>query len=136
MRLHSNDIVIVDTSAIITRRGGGRIIDKLLKSCAKMVVSDSLLEEYLDKCRILGYSPIRFWNVRLRPLDEKGKLIRVGDEKLKLAIPRNEEDAHLANLWVTTKAKVVVTRNVSDAEALKRRYGMPYSDLKSFLDDY
>jgi len=101
MKLHSNDIVIVDTSAIITKRGGGRVIDKLLKSCVKMAISDSLLEEYLDKCRILGYSPANFWN-----------------------------------LWATTKAKVVVTQNISDAEVLKQKCGMPYSSLKSFLDDY
>jgi len=133
--LSPGDVVIVDTNAIITKRGGDKVVERILETCAKVAVCDSLSEEYESRCRNGGLGPAIFLQVRLRPLSERGKLIRVPDERLVEVVPRNMDDAHLANLWATVGARIVITNDVRHAERLRQACGMPYIRLNDFLKD-
>jgi len=134
MKLNSGDRIIADTSIYVTHQGGRKIKSKIKNSEAKLVICDSLLDEYIEHCAASGYSPASWHRMMLIELEEANKLIRVRDDDLTRIAPSNEHDSHIVNLWVTVNARAVITRNFKHAQILNQKYGTPFISLTEFLN--
>lgn len=124
--------VIIDASALVMRRAGREIVEKVIERCLKVFVNDKLLDEYREAALETGFSPMIIMDIRLKPLEERGKLDRVEDDTLLHAAPDYEEDSHIVNLAKTFNA-LVVTAEKRILEKLAKKYEFNAIHYKEFL---
>lgn len=123
---------VLDACALVKRRAGEEIVNKVIERCLKVFVNNKLLTEYRKAARETGFSPIIITDVRLKPLEEGGKLYRVKDDMLQHVAPDHEEDAHIVNLAKTFNA-LVVTDDKLIIEHLSKKYGLKVINYKEFI---